>query len=62
MTKIISLQEVMKLRGKVEKEIEFYQDRLKQSDLRLSIIQEERRQLIELLDILEKEKERGYDH
>ena len=60
MTKVIILSQIRELNQRIDEEIEYYNEKLDKAQFRLSIINEEIRQLNELLDILE--KERGYDH
>ena len=56
MSDIIILDSIRDINNKIEREIEFYTEQLNKAETRLSILQEERRQLIELLCILEQEK------
>ena len=56
MSDIIILGSIRDINNKIEREIEFYTEQLNKAETRLSILQEERRQLIELLCILEQEK------
>ena len=60
MTKVIILSLIRELNQRIDEEIEYYNEKLDKAQFRLSMINEEIRQLNELLDILE--KERGYDH
>ena len=60
MTKVIILSLIRELNQRIDEEIEYYKEKLDKAQFRLSMINEEIRQLNELLDILE--KERGYDH
>ena len=60
MTKVIILSQIRELNQRIDEEIEYYNEKLDKAQFRLSMINEEIRQLNELLDILE--KERGYDH
>ena len=56
MTKLIVLSHIRDINEKIDKEIEFYEQRLNKTEFRLDILREERRQLVELLDILANEK------
>ena len=56
MTKLIILDNIRDLNKKIEREMEFYQEKLKKAEFRLSVLEEERRQLLEVLEILEGEK------
>ena len=56
MTKVIILSQIRELNQRIDEEIEYYNEKLDKAQFRLSIINEEIRQLNELLDILEKEK------
>ena len=59
MTKVIILSQIRELNQRIDEEIEYYNEKLDKAQFRLSMINEEIRQLNELLDILE--KERGYN-
>ena len=56
MTKLIILDTIRDLNAKIDREVEYYESQLAKTELRLTILQEERRQLLELLEILEGEK------
>ena len=56
MSKLIILQEIRDLNQKINDEIEHYNHLLSKCETRLYILQEERRQLLELIAILEAEK------
>ena len=56
MTKVIILSQIRELNQRIDEEIEYYKEKLDKAQFRLSMINEEIRQLNELLDILEKER------
>ena len=59
MNKIVILQEVIDTNQRLDDEIEYFTDRLEKTEFRMSMIHEEHRQLVELLDILKKERHNG---
>ena len=56
MTKVILLETIRDLNKRIDDEIAYYSEMLDRTNTRLTILNEERRQLLELLQILEKEK------
>ena len=56
MTKVILLETIRDLNKRIDDEITYYNEMLERTNTRLTILNEERRQLMELLDILQKEK------
>ena len=59
MSEIIILQQVRDLRIRIEEELEYYNHLLDKCEARMYILREEHRQLVELINILEAEKEKG---
>ena len=59
MSEIIVLQQVRDLRIRIEEELEYYNHLLDKCEARMYILREEHRQLVELINILEQEKEKG---
>ena len=56
MTRVILLETIRDLNKRIDDEIAYYNEMLDRTNTRLTILNEERRQLLELLQILEKEK------
>ena len=56
MTNLIILQTIIDINKRIDDELEFYNEQLKKTELRLTILREEQRQLLELINILEQEK------
>ena len=56
MTKLIILDTIRDLNAKIEREVEYYEAQLAKTEFRLSVLEQERKQLLELLQILEGEK------
>lgn len=56
MTNLIILQTIIDINKRIDEELEFYNEQLKKTELRLTILREEQRQLLELINILEQEK------
>ena len=59
MSEVIILQHVRDLRIRIEEELEYYNHLLDKCEARMYILREEHRQLVELINILEQEKEKG---
>ena len=59
MSEIIVLQKVIDLRKRIEEDLEYYNHLLDKCEARMYILREEHRQLVELINILEQEKEKG---
>ena len=59
MSNVIVLQKVLDLRTRIEEELEYYNHLLDKCEARMYILREEHRQLVELINILEAEKEKG---
>ena len=59
MSNVIVLQKVLDLRTRIEEELEYYNHLLDKCEARMYILREEHRQLVELINILEQEKEKG---
>ena len=56
MTEVIVLKTIRDLHKRLDEEIEYYTEMLQKANTRLSLLNEERRQLLELLTILEAER------
>ena len=56
MTELILLDTIRDINKRIDQDIEFYQDRLDKANTRLAILKVERQQLVDLINILEKEK------
>ena len=56
MTELILLDTIRDINKRINEDIEFYQDRLDKANTRLAILKVERQQLIDLINILEGEK------
>ena len=54
--KVIVLQDIRDTNQRLDDEIEYFTERLEKTEFRMSMIQEEHRQLVELLEILKKER------
>ena len=54
--KVIILQDIRDTNQRLDEEIEYFTERLEKTEFRMSMIQEEHRQLVELLEILKKER------
>ena len=54
--KVIVLQDIRDTNQRLDEEIEYFTERLEKTEFRMSMIQEEHRQLVELLEILKKER------
>ena len=59
MSKIIILQDVIDLRTRVNEEIEWMEHLLQKCEARLFILEQERKSIVETLQILEREKEKS---
>ena len=59
MSNVIVLQKVLDLRTRIEEELEYYNHLLDKCEARMYILREEHRQLVDLIQILEQEKEKG---
>ena len=59
MSNIIVLQERIDLRTRIDEELEYYNHLLDKCETRMYILREEHKQLLELINILEAEKEKG---
>ena len=57
--KVIVLQDIRDTNQRLDEEIEYFTERLEKTEFRMSMIQEEHRQLVELLEILKKERNNG---
>ena len=57
--KIVILQDIRDTNQRLDEEIEYFTERLEKTEFRMSMIQEEHRQLVELLEILKKERNNG---
>lgn len=56
MSELILLDTIRDINRRIERDIEFYQERLDKANTRLAILTVERQQLIDLINILESEK------
>ena len=56
MSKIVILQTIRDINRRIDEDIEFYQKKLDEANTRLAILKVERQQLVDLLNILEQEK------
>ena len=56
MTELIILDTIRDLNRRIDADIEFYQGKLDQANTRLAILKVERQQLIDLMNILEAER------
>ena len=56
MSKIVILQTIRDINRRIDEDIEFYQKQLDEANTRLAILKVERQQLVDLLNILEQEK------
>ena len=54
--KIIVLQTIRDINRRIDEDIEFYQKKLDEANTRLGILLAEKQQLVDLLQILEQEK------
>ena len=61
MSEIILLSQIRDINEKINNEIEFYEQQLHKTEFRLDILREERRQLVELLDILANERNKWWN-
>ena len=59
MGRVILLQDIIDLRTKVNEEIEWMEHLLQKCEARLFILEAERKSILDTLDILEREKEKG---
>ena len=53
---IIRLDDIRNINEKIDKEVEFYTKQLEAAERRLSLLESERKMLVELLHILENER------
>ena len=53
---IIRLEDIRNINEKIDQEVEFYTKQLEAAERRLSLLESERRMLVELLQILENER------
>ena len=53
---IIRLEDIRDINQKIDKEVEFYTKQLEAAEKRLSLLESERKMLVELLRILENER------
>ena len=53
---IIRLDDIRSINEKIDEEVEFYTKQLKAAEKRLSLLESERKMLVELLHILENER------
>ena len=53
---IIRLDDIRNINEKIDKEVEFYTKQLEDAEKRLSLLESERKMLVELLRILENER------
>ena len=56
MSKIVILQTIRDINRRIDEDIEFYQKKMDEANTRLAILKVERQQLVDLLNILEQEK------
>ena len=56
MTELIILDTIRDLNKRINEDIEFYQSKLDQANTRLAILKVERQQLVDLINILEAER------
>ena len=56
MTEVIILETIRDINKRINEDIEFYQSKLDQANTRLAILKVERQQLIDLMNILEAER------
>ena len=56
MSEIILLDTIRDINRRIEQDIEFYQKKLDEANTRLAILMVEKQQLLDLLNILEQEK------
>ena len=56
MTELILLDTIRDLNRRINEDIEFYQGKLDQANTRLAILKVERQQLVDLINILEAER------
>ena len=56
MTELILLDTIRDINRRINEDIEFYQEKLDQANTRLAILKVERQQLIDLINILEGER------
>ena len=56
MTELIILDTIRDLNRRINEDIEFYQEKLDQANTRLAILKVERQQLVDLINILEAER------
>ena len=56
MTELIILDTIRDLNRRINEDIEFYQGKLDQANTRLAILKVERQQLVDLINILEAER------
>ena len=59
MSKVIILSEVLALNERIREEIKVYEKQLQKCEMRMSILRQERQQLVTLLEILEGELNDG---
>ena len=56
MTEVIILETIRDINKRINADIEFYQSKLDQANTRLAILKVERQQLVDLINILEAER------
>ena len=56
MTEVIILETIRDINKRINEDIEFYQGKLDQANTRLAILKVERQQLVDLINILEAER------
>ena len=56
MSKIVILETIRDINRRIDEDIEFYQGKLDQANTRLAILKVERQQLVDLINILEAER------
>lgn len=56
MSDLIILSQIKDINEKIDKEIKMYEEMLGKCELRLGLLREERRQLVEVINILANEK------
>ena len=56
MTEVIILETIRDINKRINEDIEFYQSKLDQANTRLAILKVERQQLVDLINILEAER------
>ena len=56
MSKIVILETIRDINRRIDEDIAFYQKKLDEANLRLGILLVEKQQLVDLLNILEQEK------